>query len=137
MLLVDEIVEELPAGLVCKAAIRDDFVFLRGEEVDALVCVELVAQAVGCCVGLADVRQNDAPRGGLIVGCRDARLFVEKLHLGDELLVRVKREWVREPAASFSGEVRRGDELLATVELAVVAGTSVEALMASGAPNEP
>lgn len=130
MRLVDEIVEELPEGLVCRATIGDDFVFLRDGEVDALVCVELVAQTVACCVGLADVRRSDAPRGGLIVGCRDARFNVERLAVGDELVVRVKRQWVKEPAASFTGEVLRGSDVLATVELAVIAGTSVEEFMA-------
>jgi predicted hotdog family 3-hydroxylacyl-ACP dehydratase len=126
MRLVDEVVGELPSGIVCKTTISPKFVFLRDGEVDALVCVELVAQAVACYVGLAEVRENQAPRGGLIVGCRDARFHVERLRLGDELLIRASRTWIRHPAASFSGEVSRNGTILATVELAVIAGVSIE-----------
>lgn len=128
MRLIDEVVGESPNGLVCRTRITDDFVFLREGEVDVVVCLELVAQAVGCCVGLAEVRKSEAPRGGLVVGCRDARFNVEKLLLGDELYIRVERQWVREPAASFIGEVVRNDEVLAKVEISVISGMSIDGL---------
>jgi len=128
MRLVTEIVEELDAGLICRVAIGQDFVFLRAGEADAVVCVELVAQTVACFVGLAEHREGIAPRGGLLVGCRDARFHVEKLRAGDDLLVRVQRQWIREPAASFTGSVTRGAELVADVELSVVSGVSVDSL---------
>jgi len=136
MRLVESVVEELVDGVVCKVVVGDDFVFLRDGEAEAAVCVELVAQSVACFVGLLDAREGITPRPGMLVGCRDARFYADKLRVGDELLVRVRRQWIRESMASFSGEVVRGDDLLATMELSVVAGTAAGALVDSGSTDE-
>jgi predicted hotdog family 3-hydroxylacyl-ACP dehydratase len=121
MCLVDSIVEEIEGGLVCKVVIDDAFVFLRDGEVDGAVCIELVAQSIGCMAGLHDLRQGRKPRPGLLVGCRQARFDGRRLRRGDELRVTVERQWVREPAASFLGKVERDDAVLASMELCVVA----------------
>jgi predicted hotdog family 3-hydroxylacyl-ACP dehydratase len=120
MRLLDSIVGEIDDGLVCKVVVRDDFVFLRDGEAEVVVCVELVAQSVACYAGLRDARRGLPPKNGLLVGCRDARFQGESLRVGDELTVSVKSQWVREPVASFSGRVLRGDELLAEVEVVVI-----------------
>ncbi len=120
MRLVDAVVAESEDGLVCRARIGDDFVFLRDGEAEIAVCVELVAQTVGCLVGLRDVREGRAPKPGLLVGCRDARFHAEKLRRGDELTIEIKTQWIREPVASFVGSVVRADDVLADVELVVV-----------------
>lgn len=124
MRLVESIVDELDDGLVCKVVVDDDFIFLRDGGAEVAVCVELVAQSVGCCVGLADLRRGEEPRPGLLVGCREAQFYGDALCPGDVLLVRVRRLWVREPVASFSGEVTRDGERLASVEVCVVSGLS-------------
>jgi len=120
MRLIDAIVGEREDGLVCEVLVTGDFVFLRDGEAELAVCVELVAQAVACMSGLADVRRGRPSRPGLLVGCRDARFQGEKLRAGDRLLVEVRSQWVRAPVASFTGSVRRGAETIAEVEVTVV-----------------
>lgn len=144
MRLIESVVEERSDGIVCRVVIDDRFVFLRDGTAEIAVCMELVAQAVGCCVGLEELRRGEEPRGGLLVGCRQADFAPGRLHAGDELLVTVEKLWVREPIASFSGEVTRvrrdptgattkpakpgeAGEQLASVELSVVHGLSPEA----------
>jgi predicted hotdog family 3-hydroxylacyl-ACP dehydratase len=134
MILIDAIVDEVPGGVVCRATIGPDSLFVRDGAASSVVCVELVAQSVAAFVGLTDRREGGEPRGGLLVGCRDAQFHVEHLSVGDDLRVSVRRQWIREPAASFAGAVKRGTELVATVELTVVSGESVASLLAGEVP---
>lgn len=127
MRLIESIVDELDDGLVCKAVVHEDFVFLRDGGAEVAVCLELVAQSIGCYAGLADLRRGATPRPGLLVGCREARFCGDPLCLGDVLLVKVQKLWVREPVASFTGEVTREGERLARVEVCVVSGLSADA----------
>jgi len=120
MRLVDAIVDEIPDGIVCRTKIGDDFVFLKGDEVDVAVCIELVAQAIACYSGLRDHAAGNAPKPGLLVGCRTAKFVAPCLKRGDDLRITARSQWVREPVASFTGEVTRDGELLASVELSVV-----------------
>lgn len=123
MRLVDGIVETVPDGIVCRTRIGDDFVFLRGDEVDVVVTIELVAQTIGCYAGLRDHAEGKPSRPGLLVGCRTARFVAPCLRRGDDLLIRVTSQWVRESVASFTGEVTRDGQLVASVELSVVIAT--------------
>lgn len=129
MRLVDSIVGEIEGGLVCRAIIGDDFPFLRDGEAELVVCVELVAQSVGCFTGLEDRRRHAEPRPGLLVGCRDARFTGEPLRAGDELVITVVTRWVREPVACFHGTVERSGATIADVEVTVVATNDITAAM--------
>lgn len=120
MRLVDEIVGTVPDGIVCRTRIGDDFVFLRGDEVDIAVTIELVAQAIACYSGLRDHAEGSVPKPGLLVGCRTAKFVAPCLRRGDELLITARSQWVREPVASFTGDVTRDGEVIASVELSVV-----------------
>jgi predicted hotdog family 3-hydroxylacyl-ACP dehydratase len=132
MRLIDSVVEAHTKGVTCRAKIAEDFVFLRDGEAESVVSVELVAQAIGCFVGLSDFRDGHPPRKGLLVGVREASFSEKKLRVGDELVVTAEEQWIRESAASFSGEVRRGDELLARVVLLVVSGIDPASLDGGG-----
>jgi predicted hotdog family 3-hydroxylacyl-ACP dehydratase len=79
---------------------------------------------------LTDRRAGKKPQPGLLVGCREAKFFGEGLRVGDELLVTARALWTRPPVASFAGEVKRGGEVLAKVEVSVVDGVSVAAFEA-------
>jgi predicted hotdog family 3-hydroxylacyl-ACP dehydratase len=135
MLLVDAIVAEVEGGLVCRSVIREDFPFLRDGEAELVVCMELVAQTVGCFTGLVDGRRGGKPRPGLLVGCRDARFTGEPLRVGDELTITIATRWVKEPVACFHGFVERRDARIAEVEITVVAtpdlAAAVEAMHVS------
>lgn len=135
MRLVDSILHEVDDGLVCKVVVGDDFVFLRDGRAEMAVCIELVAQSVACLAGLRDVRAGRKPKSGLLVACRDARFSEGALRPGDELAVQVKSQWVKEPVASFTGQVRRADDVLADVEVVVISaeGDLLAAIGALGA----
>src|SRR5262245_17976102 len=62
MLLVSEVIRATDDGVTCTAVVGEDFPFLRNGEADISVCVELIAQAAGCCVGLADLREGRSPQ---------------------------------------------------------------------------
>jgi predicted hotdog family 3-hydroxylacyl-ACP dehydratase len=129
MRLIDAILDEKERGLVCRVVIRDDFPFLERGEAELVVCVELIAQSVGCFTGLVDQRNGKRPRPGLLVGCRDARFAGDPLRRGDDLTVTIETRWVREPVACFLGRVDRASARIASAEVTVIAIDDVAAVM--------
>lgn len=119
--LIDSILGEVDEGVICRVDVGEEFVFLRDGEAELVVCVELVAQAIGCLAGLRDHRSGQKPKPGLLLGCRDARFEGAPLRPGDQLTVTAKSQWVREPIASFTGSVERRGERIAEVEIMVIA----------------
>ena len=120
MLLLDEVVADTEDSVLCRATIRPDCVFLENGAVSPLVLLEIVAQACAVYVGVKARREGKAPQVGMLVGCREAELLVEKLTPGDELTVEVHRQFGQLQVAAFTGTVSRGDEVCARVTVSVV-----------------
>jgi predicted hotdog family 3-hydroxylacyl-ACP dehydratase len=130
MLLLDSVVAHGERDITCLASIGEDHAFLEGEEVDILVCVELVAQAVAAYVGKRDLLAGIKPAIGFLVSCREALFEVPTLALGDRLTVLARHVWGDKDLGSFKGEVRRDGVTVAKVELGVYRG-SLDAVLAS------
>jgi predicted hotdog family 3-hydroxylacyl-ACP dehydratase len=128
MLWLDEVGEETPSSVVCYTTIRPDFIFLDGPDglddghVRPVVMIELVAQASAVHLGLKARRAGRPPRFGMLVGCREAEFFVERLEVGDELTVTVERAFDEPEVSAFVGTVARGGAVIGRVSLSVVNG---------------
>ena len=130
MLLLDELLSEHDEkSVVCRTTLREDFLFARNGRVDAVVSVELIAQALGACVGLADRRKGRLPRIGFLVGVRDATFAVGSFNVGDVLEVTATHVWGEETLGNFRGTVAivppggfAAGAVVATCELSVYAG---------------
>ncbi len=122
MRLLDSVVAHGEREITCAATIGADHAFLEGSEVDVLVCVELVAQAVAAYVGYQDYLAGRKPKIGFMVSCREASFEVPSLLLGDTLLIEARHVWGEADLGSFKGTVRRGGLVVATVELGVYRG---------------
>ncbi len=122
MLLLDAVVDYAQSVIVCTARIDQGHPFLEGEVVDALVCVELVAQTVAAYAGYQDHLAGRAPSLGFLVSCREARFDVATLALGDALRVEARHTWGDDRLGSFAGRVLRKGEEVASIEVGVYRG---------------
>jgi predicted hotdog family 3-hydroxylacyl-ACP dehydratase len=122
MLLLDSVVLHGDRAITCEATIREDHPFLEAGEVDVVVCVELVAQAVAAYTGYRDRLAGRRPELGFIVSCREASFEVPSLALGDSLTVEARHVWGEIQVGSFKGTVQRNGATVASVELGVYRG---------------
>ena len=123
MMLLDSVVAHGERDITCEATIGSAHPFLEDGQVDVLVCVELVAQAVAAYVGYRDRLAGLVPKIGFIVSCREASFAVPALALGDTLTIFAHHVWGEKDVGSFKGTVRRGDLTVAAVELGVYRGS--------------
>jgi predicted hotdog family 3-hydroxylacyl-ACP dehydratase len=122
MMLLDSVVAHGERDITCLATIRADHPFLEEGEVDVLVCVELVAQAVAAYAGYRDRLSGRRPELGFIVSCREASFEVPAFALGDALTVEARHVWGEAQVGSFKGTVQRNGAIVAAVELGVYRG---------------
>ncbi len=124
MLLLDELLRETEHGVVCRTTLRADSLFARGGRIDAVIAIELIAQALGACVGLTDHRKGRPPRVGFLVGVREATFDVAAFAVGDVLEVTATHVWGEESLGNFRGHVVvvATGATVATCELSVYAG---------------
>lgn len=119
MLWVDEVVEHRADSVVCRLTIRAEHVFVENGQVEPLIAVEWMAQAVAALVGLWD-RHNDLdPRPGFLIAIPEACFKVDTFAVGDELTLRATRVWGDDQLASFECEVERLGLQVATAQLSV------------------
>jgi predicted hotdog family 3-hydroxylacyl-ACP dehydratase len=122
MVLLDSVVDVGERTIACTVHIGPDHAYLQGNSVDALLCVELVAQAVGAYAGLHDRLEGRTPGPGFLISCREATFEVPVLALGDELRVEARHVWGDDRLGSFVGRVLRGRVTLAEIEVGVYRG---------------
>ena len=128
MLWLDEVGDDTPSSVVCYTTIRPDFIFLDGldgldqEGASPVAMMELVAQASAVYLGLKARRAGRPPRFGMLVGCREAEFFVDRLEVGDELTVTVERSFDEPEVSAFVGTVARGGAVIGRVSLSVING---------------
>jgi predicted hotdog family 3-hydroxylacyl-ACP dehydratase len=131
MLLIDAMVDHGERSIACTAAIGPDHPFLEGdgESVDALLCLELVAQSVAAYAGYRDRLAGRPLRHGFLVSCREATFEVPALRLGDALRIETRHTWGDDLAGSFAGRVLRDGVSVAEVVVGVYRGSLDGALV--------
>ena len=140
MLWLDEVGDDTASSVACYTTIRPDFIFLDGpdgldgDHARPVVMIELVAQACAVYLGLKARREGRAPRLGVLVGCREAEFFVERLVVGDELTVTVEQVGGEPEVSAFVGSVARGGAEIGRVSLSVIDGDPTRAAAGEKAP---
>ncbi len=127
MVLVDEVLSWNGETIVVKATLRDRHGFVEDGVAPALVCVEYMAQAIGCAEGLKNRESQAAPvTVGLLLGTRELRLDVDQLRCGQELAISAKHAFSSARLASYHCEVSCEGQRLAAADLNVFAGSAEE-----------
>ena len=119
MILVDRVSSFQPGRAVCEVVLRPDSPFVEEGQVRALVAIEYMAQSVAAYAGLRARTRGDAPSLGFLLGSRDLKLHVERLHAGDALRVEIEHVFGDDQLGSFKCQVQRGAEVVAEALLSV------------------
>jgi predicted hotdog family 3-hydroxylacyl-ACP dehydratase len=122
MLLLDSVTAWADRTITCTASVGPDHPFLEDGEVDIMICVELVAQAVAAYVGYLDYQKGQPAKVGFLISCREAVFDAPALHVGDELEITTNHIWGSVTLGSFGGQVSRNGVRIATVEIGVFGG---------------
>lgn len=124
MRLLDEVVLFEQDTVECTATLQPSCPFSDASgAVDAMITVELVAQAAAAWAALSS---DASARPGVVASCRNARFEDVPLAVGDRLLVRAARIAGNADFGSFVGSVWLGSKPVATISFGVVLGAGVE-----------
>ena len=118
MLLLDSVVSSTADQIVCRACVRQGNVFLRGDSMRSVVCLEYMAQAVAAFAGL-HANGSGPPRIGYLIAATRVTLQRERLCVGDELDVSATRVWGDSALGKFSCSVTCAGDLVAEATVSV------------------
>jgi len=119
MLWIDEVIAHGDDDVHCRVTVRESHVFVEAGQVEPVVAIEWMAQAVGALVGLNDRAHAQQPRPGYLIAVPEARFFVETFVVGDVLELKAHRAWGDATLASFEATVERTGQLVARAQLSV------------------
>ena len=126
MLLVDRLLSCGDKAGEAEAEVRPDWPLVDEDgELDSVALVELLAQSYALVRGYEALLAGSAMREGFLVGMRKMET-PGRAAAGDRLRVTVRTEADLEGFAVASGEVRRGDEILAQGSIKVYTPTPEE-----------
>jgi predicted hotdog family 3-hydroxylacyl-ACP dehydratase len=119
MKLLDRVVNPAHKELQGETTVAESWPLARDGSVSSLLCIELVAQAIAA---LATWRKGEGakPRPGLLVGIKDAQLFVASLPIGTRITIHVEELYHLGNYAVFMGRVTSGSNLLCTTTVQVM-----------------
>lgn len=109
MLQLDALVDWAPGRATCRLQVRAHHLFVEGGRVDAVLCIEYMAQAVAACLGYAAYRGGEGPRVGMIVACRRVDLDVEALYVGEVFDVHARQTGGDDALSRFEARIERAE----------------------------
>ena len=113
MRLLDAILGWEGETLTCARTVPSDDPFLEDGALPALALLECMAQGVAAHRGLVGLARGEPIRIGFLVGCRELRLHVDAVAVGDALRIVVEPRSALGPMASYAARTCRGDQILA------------------------
>jgi predicted hotdog family 3-hydroxylacyl-ACP dehydratase len=119
MLLIDEILELDDDGAATRSVVKERWPFFNGRDVNTIVLIELVAQTAGVHNGWIRDKLHGpaADKKGWIVGIRQARLMVNAIPLGTELITRAKNQMEFEGFRDIFGTVAMETQIVAEIAI--------------------
>jgi predicted hotdog family 3-hydroxylacyl-ACP dehydratase len=109
MVLLDALVDYRPGYARCLGSVRAGAPFVRDGAVTSVVTIEYMAQAVAACLGCEALGEGTGVRVGMIIACKQFEAHAEDdLHVGDELVVEVRRIQGNDELSHFDCKLLRG-----------------------------
>lgn len=133
MVLIDGMVSMAPPRVVCRATIREDFVFLENEEASPLSMVEVASQTAAVYMGIHWKTRHI----GFLASCRDAEFFVDRYFVGDVLDIHAELLAETDRSGSFECAIYRRDERTARLQIMVVKPPFELAVAGAAPPPRP
>lgn len=107
MVLLDEMIDWQRGQATCRVRIRPHAPFVVDGQVEAVVTIEYMAQAVAACLGHEALLGGDGVRVGMIIACKSFAAHDTALLVGDNVTVHVKRVGGNETISHFNCELLR------------------------------
>lgn len=123
MLALEALTEWSPGRARARLTVRADSMFARDGVVDAVVCLEYMAQTVAACLGQEAYNGGGSVRVGMVIACRQMQLERPALRLGEVLTTEAARIRGTDSLSHFEALVRDADgAVVATSTLTLVHG---------------
>jgi predicted hotdog family 3-hydroxylacyl-ACP dehydratase len=122
MSLLDELVAFDGARATCRVTLRPDSTFVEAGQVESVVAIEYMAQAVAAFAGMKARSAGTPVRIGYLLGTRELVLGADRFVAGDELLVEVAHVWGEDQLGVFDCSVSRRGVRVASASLNVYQG---------------
>ena len=112
MSLLDELLAFDGSRVTCRVTLRPESTFVEAGEVEAVVALEYMAQAVAVFAGMKGRADGNPVRIGYLLGTRELLLRADRFTVGDELMVEAVHVWGEDQLGVFDCKVsRRGVEV--------------------------
>jgi len=122
MILLDEILDVTGPTLRARVTLTSQSPFVEDGQVAVLVTIEYMAQAIAAFAGLTRRASGQPVILGYLIACREMKLELDFLSVGDELEVAVTQIWHDEKLGNFDCSVTRGREKVSQAWLSVYQG---------------
>ena len=122
MKLIDSIIEVNKEGAVSESTVTKKWPLIKGDSINPIVLIELVAQTAGICIGWEELKKKGKnPEGkGWLVGVKEAFFYCETIPLGSQIITDVKKVFDFENYHEILGMIRVGGDLVGKVNVQVV-----------------
>ncbi len=117
--VLERLTEFEPPRATCEIVLNETFPYYVDGQVQAVVGVEMLAQAVAAFVGMTRRESGEPARPGYLIGVPRAELYAPHLPLGVPLRACIEKVWHEGPAGSFSGRLLVGTKPLVDARLSV------------------
>jgi len=117
---LERLVEWAPGRAECRMRVGEASRLVSKGELEAILLLEPMAQAVAACLGYEAFRAGEGVRIGMIVACRAFRAHVASVPVGTVLRVLVERVQGNDSTSHFECAVLRDAEPIATATLTLV-----------------
>ena len=117
MRFLDAVVTVDTERALTSATVTEDWPLYLGGSVDVLVTIELVAQTAALLEGWKRLQSNRGGATGWLVGIKSADFRRPRLVVPATLITEVVRSYALEGYAVFTGTVRCGSEIVASMQI--------------------
>ena len=122
MLFVDEVLAVGGDRIETICRLPADHIMVNQGRVSPLVAIEFFAQSAAALMAYRAAGTNQPNVSGALLGTRKLEVFVDVLHVGDELRVEAIELWGQGKLAQLNCTLFRDDERIATGTINVVSG---------------
>ncbi len=122
MILLDRVEDDGEESITCGVTLRDESPFVENGFVPAVVATEYMAQCVATYAGLKASRRGGEIRVGYVIGARLIDLAVDAFRVGEDLVVKARRDWGDDILGRFDCSVDSGGRRVASAILTVYQG---------------
>ena len=113
MVLLDALTDWEQGRARCVSTIREHAPFVIDGEVESVVTIEYMAQAVAACLGYEAITSGGGVRVGMIIACKRFEAHADRLRVGDVIEIDVRCIQGNESLSHFDCKLTRAGALFA------------------------